>query len=40
VLWTGYFPYGNSARQLNNINLHALNRLARFVAKHHKRSWR
>jgi hypothetical protein len=36
----GYFRYGNSARQFNNINLYALNRLARFVAKRHKRSWR
>ena len=38
--WAGYFRYGNSARQFNNINLYALSRLARFVAKRHKRSWR
>src|SRR5439155_3810097 len=38
--WAGYFRYGNSARQFNKINLYALNRLARFVAKRHKRSWR
>ena len=38
--WSGYFRYGNSARQFNTINLYALNRLSRFVAKRHKRSWR
>jgi group II intron reverse transcriptase/maturase len=38
--WAGYFRYGNSARQFNNIDLYAVNRLARFVAKRHKRSWR
>ena len=38
--WAGYFRYGNSARQFNNINLYALNRISRFVAKRHKRSWR
>jgi AcrR family transcriptional regulator len=38
--WAGYFRYGNSARQFNDINLYALNRLSRFVAKRHKRSWR
>jgi RNA-directed DNA polymerase len=38
--WAGYFRYGNSARQFTNINRYALNRLARFVAKRHKRSWR
>src|SRR3954447_3214252 len=38
--WAGYFRYGNSARQFNNINVYALNRLSRFVAKRHKRSWR
>jgi RNA-directed DNA polymerase len=38
--WAGYFRYGNSARQFNTINLYALNRLSRFVAKRHKRSWR
>jgi hypothetical protein len=38
--WAGYFRYGNSARTFDKITLHALNRLARFVAKRHKRSWR
>jgi RNA-directed DNA polymerase len=38
--WAGYFRYGNSARAFDKITLHALNRLARFVAKRHKRSWR
>ena len=38
--WAGYFRYGNSARQFNDINLYALNRLARFVTKRHKPSWR
>ena len=36
--WAGYFRYGNSARTFDKITLHALNRLARFVAKRHKRS--
>jgi RNA-directed DNA polymerase len=36
--WSGYFRYGNSARQFNKINHYALDRLARFVAKRHKRS--
>jgi RNA-directed DNA polymerase len=36
--WTGYFRYGNSARQFNKINHYALDRIARFVAKRHKRS--
>jgi group II intron reverse transcriptase/maturase len=36
--WTGYFRYGNSARQFNKINHYALDRTARFVAKRHKRS--
>jgi hypothetical protein len=36
----GYFRYGNSARQFNKINLYALNRISRFVAKRHKRGWR
>jgi group II intron reverse transcriptase/maturase len=35
--WAGYFRYGNSARQFNKINHYALDRLARFVAKRHKR---
>jgi RNA-directed DNA polymerase len=38
--WAGYFRYGNSARQFNEINRYALDRLARFVAKRHKRAWR
>jgi RNA-directed DNA polymerase len=38
--WADYFRYGNSARQFNKINLYALSRLSRFVAKRHKRSWR
>jgi RNA-directed DNA polymerase len=38
--WAGYFRYGNSARTFDKITLHALNRLARFMAKRHKRSWR
>jgi RNA-directed DNA polymerase len=38
--WAGYFRYGNSTRQLDMIRLYALDRLARFVAKRHKRSRR
>ncbi len=38
--WAGYFRYGNSARQFAKINLYALKRLARFVARRHKRNWR
>ncbi len=38
--WSGYFRYGNFARQFNDINLYALNRLSRFEAKRHKRGWR
>ncbi|MBV9818128.1 MAG: hypothetical protein JOZ07_07240 [Solirubrobacterales bacterium] len=38
--WAGYFRYGNSARTFDKIAQHALNRLARFVAKRHKRSSR
>ena len=38
--WAGYFRYGNSARAFDKITQHALNRLARFVAKRHKRSSR
>ena len=37
--WSGYFRYGNSARQLNKINHYAMDRLARFVGKRHKRGW-
>jgi hypothetical protein len=36
--WSGYFRYGNSARHFNKINHYALDRVARFVAKRHKRS--
>ena len=36
--WAGYFRYGNSARTFDKINHYALDRLARFVAKRHKRS--
>jgi len=35
--WSGYFRYGNSARHFNKINHYALDRIARFVAKRHKR---
>ncbi len=38
--WAGYFRYGNSTRQLDRIRLYAVDRLARFIAKRHKRSWR
>ncbi len=38
--WAGYFRHGNSARAFDKITQHALNRIARFVAKRHKRSWR
>jgi RNA-directed DNA polymerase len=37
--WSGYFRYGNSARQFNKINHYAMDRLARFVGKRHKRGW-
>jgi RNA-directed DNA polymerase len=37
--WAGYFRYGNSARQFDKINHHAQDRIARFVAKRHKRNW-
>ena len=36
--WAGYFRYGNSARHVNLIQVHAHNRLALFVAKRHGRS--
>jgi group II intron reverse transcriptase/maturase len=36
--WSGYFRYGNSAREFDKISHYALDRLARFVAKRHKRS--
>ena len=35
--WAGYFRYGNSARQFDQITRHALDRLAIFVAKRHGR---
>jgi group II intron reverse transcriptase/maturase len=35
--WAGYFRYGNSARQFDKISHYALDRIARFVAKRHKR---
>ena len=34
--WAGYFRYGNSARAFDKITVHAINRLAGFVAKRHK----
>jgi RNA-directed DNA polymerase len=37
--WSGYFRYGNSARQFDKIDHHARDRIARFVAKRHKRGW-
>jgi Reverse transcriptase (RNA-dependent DNA polymerase)/Group II intron, maturase-specific domain len=37
--WAGYFRYGNSARQFDTINHYAQDRIARFVAKRHKRNW-
>jgi group II intron reverse transcriptase/maturase len=37
--WAGYFCYGNSARQFDKINHYAQDRIARFVAKRHKRNW-
>jgi len=36
--WGGYFRYGNSARIFDAISQYALERLAGFVAKRHKRS--
>ncbi len=35
--WAGYFRYGNSAQFFDKITLHALRRLAGFIAKRHKR---
>jgi group II intron reverse transcriptase/maturase len=35
--WAGYFRYGNSARQFDQISRHAFDRLAVFVAKRHGR---
>ena len=36
--WGGYFRYGNSASVFDAISQYALERLAGFVAKRHKRS--
>ena len=38
--WGGYFRYGNSARVFDAISQYALERLAGFVGKRHKRSRR
>jgi group II intron reverse transcriptase/maturase len=38
--WAGYFRYGNSAESFDTITLHAVNRLAIFVAKRHRRDRR
>ena len=38
--WGGYFRYGNSARMFDAISQYALERLAGFVGKRHKRSLR
>src|SRR3954470_11099373 len=35
--WAGYFRYGNSAQAFDKITLHAINRLAIFVANRHQR---
>lgn len=35
--WTGYFRYGNSSAAFQAIRLYALDRVARLVAKRHKR---
>jgi group II intron reverse transcriptase/maturase len=35
--WAGYFRYGNSAQFFDKIMLHALRRLAGFIAQRHKR---
>jgi RNA-directed DNA polymerase len=36
--WANYFRYGNSAQHFNRISTYALERLARFMAKRHKRA--
>jgi group II intron reverse transcriptase/maturase len=36
--WSGYFRYGNSARQFTQMTTYALERLAVFVRKRHRRS--
>jgi RNA-directed DNA polymerase len=38
--WAGYFRYGNSAQAFDKITLHAINRLAIFVANRHQRDRR
>ncbi|MGB3952889.1 MAG: group II intron maturase-specific domain-containing protein [Solirubrobacterales bacterium] len=38
--WVGYFRYGNSTKAFDKIRLHAVNRLALFVAKRRGRSVR
>jgi Group II intron, maturase-specific domain len=38
--WAGYFRYGNSAQAFDTITLHAINRLAIFVAIRHQRDRR
>jgi group II intron reverse transcriptase/maturase len=38
--WAGYFRYGNSAQSFDKITLHAINRLAIFVANRHQRDRR
>src|SRR4051812_4614195 len=38
--WAGYFRYGNSAQSFDEITLHAVNRLAIFVANRHQRDRR
>jgi hypothetical protein len=35
--WSGYYRYGNSADHFNKVNHFAVERLALFVAKRHKR---
>lgn len=37
--WAAYFRYGNSGRQFDKISHYAQDRIARFVAKRHKRNW-
>ena len=37
--WSGYFRYGNSDRSFDKIDQYAVDRLARFVGKRHKRGW-
>ena len=38
--WSGYFRYGNSAQFFDKITLHAINRLAIFVANRYQRDRR